>query len=333
MKYCIYCGSANKDEVRFCTSCGRPMDASEAPANPPVTHSTGADSKNRQNGHGGIIRAAMLALLFIALLSTGIAAFLLRDTLGSFFHEHSISDMDEVETTTSGDNSVANVTPADINNAADDPVVMLTFMGNGASQGTMSPVECKLGESFQLPKCGFTKDGYTFECWETDDKRQFAPGDSILPSEDMTFSAVWKPEEREEQNDPGAANTTSPAASFPREWSGTYTGYSQYVEGGTINRTLRITLSSVTEDGKLEGICYIGANDPDAGTGSYYVEGTVDWNTGAISLHGTKWYKQEDVKYMRVYNGTLSSSFDRITGTCAFEDGSRSGAWDMRSSS
>ena len=129
------------------------------------------------------------------------------------------------------------------------------------------------------------------------------------------------------------SGASSRAASFPTDWSGTYEGYSQYAEGGSIDRTLRIVISSVTEEGDVSGICYIGANDPEAGTGSYYVEGTIDWDTRTIELHGTRWYKQEDVKYMRVYNGTVSSGFDRITGTCMFADGSRVGAWEMRSAS
>ena len=77
------------------------------------------------------------------------------------------------------------------------------------------------------------------------------------------------------------------------------------------------------------GICYIGFDDPEARSGSYHVEGQVDWTTGKIALSGTTWEDQGDLEYMRSFTGTVNSDYTSITGMSQRTDGSHQGYWNM----
>ena len=207
-----------------------------------------------------------------------------------------------------------------------ETIFTLTFKGNGASQGGTSSIQCDAGKGVHLPECGFIREGYAFDCWEGDDGHQYYPGDIVYPDGDASYWASWMP--IDEVEDDGLIGK---ASMFPKSWTGSYMGYSQYVEGGSTKRTIRFVFSDVSDSGSIEGICYIGINDPEGGTGSYYVEGYIDWDTREISLHGTRWYKQEDVKYMRTFTGTVSYDYSTIAGTCEMNDGTRPGDWTMQS--
>ena len=55
---------------------------------------------------------------------------------------------------------------------------------------TETPVIEK-GNSFTIPINNRTKDGYTFGWWVDSEKNKYLPGDSILITDDITFTAEW----------------------------------------------------------------------------------------------------------------------------------------------
>ena len=322
MKYCIYCGSRNEDGYTFCVSCGQPLgeDDSLTGVFGDSDNNSGFISETSGNGNptkGIAFRSAIVAIVAALALGGGVAAYLNKDRIGMMM-DGFIESRESVD--------------VDSQTTPEKKTITITFKGGGAGQGEVTPIICEEGDRVTLPECGFTRQGYEFSCWEDGDGHQYAPYDSVKPKEDLTLWAVWETADSDDPT-PGPLNTTdaSSARDFPRTWSGTYLAYSPYVEGGSITRTLRIDFNSVSENGKLEGICYIGANDPESGTGSYYIEGNINWDTGSIMVEGTKWYKQEDVKYMRTFTGSVSSDNCFITGTSAMLDGSHLGKWEMQS--
>ena len=197
----------------------------------------------------------------------------------------------------------------------------------------MKPLTCGEGETITLPTCGFVREGYKFDCWEDDSGHSYAPGDQVEVKNDMTFWAVWTTSNADGGDAPAEAGTeeneNDPSASFPKHWSGSFEGYSEHVDGGTYNTSVKLTLSSVSSGGRLAGTCCIGYEDPQARTGSYHVEGHIDWATGEISLVGTSWENQGDLEYMRSFDGAVNSGFTSITGTSQRNDGSHQGYWGM----
>ena len=137
------------------------------------------------------------------------------------------------------------------------------------------------------------------------------------------------PSANEEADEPESANADV-SAYFPRSWSGTYEGYSQHVSGGVITRSIDINFTSVGDDGALAGTCAIGVaqTGDGAGGGSYNVEGTIDWATGAIRLWGTTWIDAGTLVGMRSFAGTFDSANSLIWGTSS--DGTHEGSWEMR---
>ena len=221
--------------------------------------------------------------------------------------------------------------------AGDDAEVVseqcaVTFLGGGAQQGSMEPLTCAKGETLVLPVCGFTREGHSFDCWEDDLGRCYAAGDEVVIDGDMSFRAVWIAQSSEENQDSGVdeGHDDALSASFPKSWSGSFEGYSQHVTGGTYNTSIRIAFSTIGSDGHLVGTCYIGYEDSQAATGSYHVEGQVDWTTGKVSLAGTTWEDQGELEYMRAFEGTIDSDFTSITGTSQRNDGTHQGYWTMR---
>lgn len=322
MKYCINCGAQNDDDANFCISCGRPVDDIA-----PDPEQAGKHTEYKGGAHAKAQRTNRKITIVVPVILCAVVL------IGTVAVVTIISRMDQQ---TTGDTS--EYSPF---RSANADVATITFASGGA-EGTMEPEECTVGDSFQLPQCFFAKAGSTFLCWEDVVGNRYYPGDAVRPQEDMTFWAVWTDDSSGTLNSPNpsgdsASGSSTPATNselarqFPRSWTGVYVGYSQYVEGNSINRTVRFDFSSVGEDGRLYGICYIGVNDPDAGTGSYYVEGNIDWNTRAITLRGTTWYRQEDVKYMRVYTGTANERFDTITGTCTAQGTGHTGGWSIQS--
>ena len=240
-----------------------------------------------------------------------------------------------------GSSSSASSSSTSSSSAASDRAVV-TFDGGSADSGSMEAVEIEDG-SIVVPKCSYKRDGYEFVSWVDNKGNEYEPGDTLKAGESTTLTAKWASvkEKQEASSDSsssssvgnssssasqsGGAQTTqkaSPAASFPRMWSGTYVGTSSYVGGDHhITRAVAFNFTSVTDAGDLEGICYVGSEETGAGEtyGTCYVAGSVDWNSGAISIYGTGWIDQGGLGDLREYGGSVNFSTQTMGGT----------AWDI----
>ena len=70
----------------------------------------------------------------------------------------------------------------------------IVFDGNGATGGQTLPQEFLYSETKALPRNQFTRTGYTFVCWRTDDGRTFADREEVgglLAEGTLTLYAVW----------------------------------------------------------------------------------------------------------------------------------------------
>ena len=140
-----------------------------------------------------------------------------------------------------------------------------------------------------------------------------------------TYRSAAAPSVEESAPEPVA----SPAESFPLIWTGTFGGLSS--DGSTISTTLQIQLDDVREDGTLHGICLIGYDGTHwyDRTGSYYVEGRIDWESGDIELWGTQWADQGVLEYMRRFEGNVDADYREISGTCETMSGTSPSTWQM----
>ena len=111
--------------------------------------------------------------------------------------------------------------------------------------------------------------------------------------------------------------THSKADSFPTRWSGTYEGWTSHQSGDdTISRALTFDFTTVTDNGYLEGVCYVGVDDDEAGAtnASYSVTGHVDWDSGSIHVEGTSWINRGGLDDMRQFDGTVDFDGKSISG-------------------
>ena len=72
---------------------------------------------------------------------------------------------------------------------------IVTFNANGGS-GTMAK-QVTDGDTFIVPECAFTREGYTFKNWAYESKNgvEFSPGDAIVNiQKDITLYALWEEE-------------------------------------------------------------------------------------------------------------------------------------------
>lgn len=68
---------------------------------------------------------------------------------------------------------------------------LLTFLPNGGT-GAMDSLKLPIGSTVTLPECGFTPpSGRDFAGWELNGTI-YAPGDTYLPTGDVTLKALWK---------------------------------------------------------------------------------------------------------------------------------------------
>jgi len=71
----------------------------------------------------------------------------------------------------------------------------LTFNGNGNNSGSTSSFNDKTyGTEIIMPECGYTKTGYNFVGWNTNQSAttaQYQPGDSYTITANVTFYAIW----------------------------------------------------------------------------------------------------------------------------------------------
>ncbi|MBO4534796.1 MAG: InlB B-repeat-containing protein, partial [Clostridia bacterium] len=64
------------------------------------------------------------------------------------------------------------------------------FNGNGG-EGEMDGEQVRNGDSFELPECEFTYEGYVFTGWDVNDE-SYAVGDSVVISGTTTVTAIWQ---------------------------------------------------------------------------------------------------------------------------------------------
>jgi len=139
-------------------------------------------------------------------------------------------------------------------------------------------------------------------------------------------------EEQEGEESEGDTQETSLSPStFATRWKGTYEGASSVRESGTILRAVEFTFDRVDEDGTLGGVCNIGIADTGVGAtnASYYVSGSINWETGELELRGTEWIDSGDLARMLLYQGTVSLEAGTIEGSACELDGERIGPWSM----
>ena len=224
-----------------------------------------------------------------------------------------------------------------------DAQVVVSFDGGGADSGSMDPMEVKDDSSIVVPKCSYKRDGYEFVSWADEKGNEYEPGDSFKTNKSTTLTAKWSSTKSKQdsssssdsgpntsnsftaapqQNNSQSSQKASPAASFPRMWSGTYVGTSSYVGGDHhIDRAVAFNFTSVDDSGRLEGVCYVGTAESGAGEtyGTCYVAGHVNWNTGEISFQGTGWIDHGGLGDLREYSGSVNFSSQSMGGT----------AWDV----
>ena len=72
----------------------------------------------------------------------------------------------------------------------------ISFSGNGATSGSMKPIQGVVGQSTTIPDVGFSRTGYTFTGWNTSADgtgTAYRPNDSIqFAAQDITLYAQWK---------------------------------------------------------------------------------------------------------------------------------------------
>ena len=74
-------------------------------------------------------------------------------------------------------------------------VYTITFASNGGT-GTMQAVSKEQGESYTLPQCGFTREGYTFDYWQVgNDTTHRAVGYQFVVNGNVTVTAQWAEDE------------------------------------------------------------------------------------------------------------------------------------------
>lgn len=68
----------------------------------------------------------------------------------------------------------------------------ISFSGGSGAKGTMQSVEVERGESFTVPKCGYTRAGYEFAYWKDQSNKKYDPGDPLTARDDVELTANWE---------------------------------------------------------------------------------------------------------------------------------------------
>jgi uncharacterized Zn ribbon protein len=175
----------------------------------------------------------------------------------------------------------------------------IAFLSAGG-EGSMGDTTLEYGTRFTLPKCDFTMSGHEFTAWIDEKNNTYDPGDTILIDGDKSFVAQWKEIGKTSSavsssassiNSQQQTSTILTAGTFPRNWSGTYEGYSDFTDDNIIRRRCVFEFTKIESSGSVEAVVYIGVseNSDGATTGSYVAVGSIDWQTGSIHLEGTRW--------------------------------------------
>ena len=291
-----------------------------------TTPSPYAAQPNPQNNKRNLAPLIAVVVVLVAILG-GLLAFILLNPGAS------------TSSSSAGSSSTSNSSAASGSGGT-----VVSFDGGSADSGSMESIEVGDDGSIVVPKCSYKRDGYEFVSWVDDKGNEYEPGDSLKASKSTTLTAKWTSAKADQDSSSSSGSSSSsnagnsssapqksdtqttqkasPAASFPRLWSGTYIGTSSYVGGDHhISRAVAFNFTSVTDSGDLEGICYVGSDETGAGEtyGTCYVAGNVDWSSGAISIYGTGWIDQGGLGDLREYGGTVNFSTQTMGGT----------AWDI----
>ena len=164
---CHSCGCINQGNVNKCVYCGAELPTRRISFGPGFTgsyrpsQSNGTSSasvstqKGRDKKEGGINVPLLVGeVLFFFLLAFGITVFARSRTTSE--------------------------------------TITISFDGGGADEGSMDPLSCNPNESFTLPTCAYTRNGYTFDCWTDSAGTEYEEGDQLSPDHDMVFTAQWK---------------------------------------------------------------------------------------------------------------------------------------------
>ncbi len=217
----------------------------------------------------------------------------------------------------------------------------IKFLGAGADGGSTESISATSGSSVELPQCGFYRTGYDFDCWEGEDGSSYDPGDTATVTGDTTFAAQWKARSKSTSSSSTSSSSTSSSSdsitpsNMPRNWKGSYEGYTTHTAEGVITRAVTITFKEISSSGYISGIVYVGEAEMVEGVthGSYNFEGSLDFKTGKIHMEGTTWVDKGGLIGVGGFNGTVNSSNWTMSGEWYDPEGeAQNGAWYMRAS-
>lgn len=115
---------------------------------------------------------------------------------------------------------------------------------------------------------------------------------------------------------PTASAAYSPGIFAGSSWYGRYSGSNDNY-AGFVERYMNMTISTCDANGNITGIAYVttAPGQYDTAWIKYEFRGTINLNTGAFTMQGTKELSSSDFNWQFfVFSGTYSSS--RIQGTC-----------------
>ncbi len=78
-----------------------------------------------------------------------------------------------------------------------DKTVTVSFSGGKGATGKMKNAKVGKGDTYTIPSCDFTRSGYEFRCWTSDNGKDYGPGNQVAAKKDMNFTAKWKKKKTE----------------------------------------------------------------------------------------------------------------------------------------
>lgn len=119
---------------------------------------------------------------------------------------------------------------------------------------------------------------------------------------------------------PTASAAYSPGIFTGSSWYGRYTGWNNS-QDNHMERYMNMTITSCDTQGDITGTAYVTTVPGQSNSAwiNYEFRGTIDLNTGAFTMQGTKKLSSSTYNWnFAVFRGTYSSS--KITGTCDGSD-------------
>lgn len=174
----------------------------------------------------------------------------------------------------------------------------VSFRGGGATGGTTSSINAEYGDNITLPACGYYKDGYDFDRWESDSGSTFAPGDMFHVQGDAAFTAQWQIKTRVSST-PTPTPTATPAEKnryevVKKDLSWTEASAECNAKGGhLVTITSREEMNTIVAMAEQAGIDFVwlgGTTSPN-GSGA-----NGQWITGE-SFDYSAWHEGEPSHY------------------------------------